>query len=143
MTPENFIYWLNGFFELSPANQGLSAEQVQVIKNHLSLAFKKVTPEVKIPQYSPPYQPTFDWQDNSICWSKAGTNAPLKFKISDGVENADKRIVPLDFNGNPMPLPNISGEKAWNLSKPNSSVGDCTVHGGLNDKGVPPGTGGI
>jgi len=48
MTPLNFCYWLQGFFELSEykAAHGLSAAQTQEINNHLSLVFKKVTPVV-------------------------------------------------------------------------------------------------
>ena len=43
MTPENFTYWLQGFFELSETSK-LSAKQVQVIKDHLALVMKKETP---------------------------------------------------------------------------------------------------
>jgi hypothetical protein len=43
MTPENFCYWLQGFFELeNPA--ALSVQQVQQIKDHLQLVFRKETP---------------------------------------------------------------------------------------------------
>lgn len=45
MTPENFTYWLQGFFEISShTHGGLTHEQVQVIKDHLGLVFNKVTP---------------------------------------------------------------------------------------------------
>lgn len=43
MTPENFAYWLKGYFEISGSNV-LTEVQVQEIKNHLDLVFKKVTP---------------------------------------------------------------------------------------------------
>lgn len=43
MTPENFIYWLNGYFEISNSDK-LSKEQVQIIKDHLKLCLNKVTP---------------------------------------------------------------------------------------------------
>lgn len=39
MTPENFAYWLQGYFEIS-GNPNLTASQVQEIKNHLQLVFK-------------------------------------------------------------------------------------------------------
>ncbi len=47
MTPENFCYWLQGWFELNDV-QGLdkreaSIETVDVIKEHLALVFAKVT----------------------------------------------------------------------------------------------------
>ena len=42
MTPQDFTYWLQGFFELSNA-QELTPEQVKIIKEHLSLVLKKET----------------------------------------------------------------------------------------------------
>lgn len=41
MTPIEFAYWLQGFFELSEA-ESLSEKQVKVIKNHLGLVFHHV-----------------------------------------------------------------------------------------------------
>jgi hypothetical protein len=53
VTAENFVFWLNGYFELGGEN--LSPQQVQIIKDHLALVFNKVTPsydlgETTIPQ---------------------------------------------------------------------------------------------
>lgn len=46
MTPENFCYWLKGYFELKdPSNKSIDAEQVKVIQDHLELVFKKETPD--------------------------------------------------------------------------------------------------
>lgn len=39
MTSKDFVYWLQGFFELSDANTPLTEKQVQTIKNHLKLVF--------------------------------------------------------------------------------------------------------
>jgi hypothetical protein len=44
MTPENFIYWLQGKLELSDPSEGLSPGQVQIIKDHICLVLHKVTP---------------------------------------------------------------------------------------------------
>ena len=44
MTPENFTYWIQGFFEISDAKK-LDETQVQIIKDHLDLVFNKVTPD--------------------------------------------------------------------------------------------------
>lgn len=45
MSPENLCFWLQGFLEISnQENQELSAQQVQIIKDHLALVFKKETP---------------------------------------------------------------------------------------------------
>lgn len=43
MTPLQFCYWLQGYFELNPAAEPLTAAQVELIKQHLALAFKKET----------------------------------------------------------------------------------------------------
>jgi hypothetical protein len=47
MSPENFVYWLNGFFEIS-GNKTLTEEQVQVLKDHLKLVLTKKTPDIGI-----------------------------------------------------------------------------------------------
>lgn len=57
MTPEQFCYWLQGFAEITGANQPPTAEQWKVINDHLQAVFKKVTPprqEVK--------QEEIDWK---------------------------------------------------------------------------------
>lgn len=43
MEQRDFIYWLNGFFELSKATT-LDETQVEIIKDHLSLVMDKETP---------------------------------------------------------------------------------------------------
>jgi hypothetical protein len=45
MNEREFCYWLQGFFELNGEDVvDLSSEQVQIVKDHLNLVFKKVTP---------------------------------------------------------------------------------------------------
>jgi hypothetical protein len=39
MRSDQFVYWLQGFFELQGTNQALTIEQVQIIRNHLKLVF--------------------------------------------------------------------------------------------------------
>ena len=51
MSPENFCYWLQGYFELQlkvggDAHNVLSSLQVQQIRDHLQLVFKKETPSL-------------------------------------------------------------------------------------------------
>jgi hypothetical protein len=58
MTPENFTYWLKGFFEISGVTY-LSEAQTQVVKDHLDLVFQKVTPDRAIETKSP-YDKLFD-----------------------------------------------------------------------------------
>lgn len=42
MTPEQFVYWMQGFAELNESPP--SPEQWQSIREHLQLVFKKETP---------------------------------------------------------------------------------------------------
>ena len=44
MKPISFIYWLQGFLELS-GTESLTKEQVEMIKDHISLVMTKVTPK--------------------------------------------------------------------------------------------------
>jgi len=50
MTPENFFYWLQGFFELSGTTETLTKTQVLIIKDHMALVANKVTPERTDPE---------------------------------------------------------------------------------------------
>lgn len=43
MTQEQFVYWLQGFFELNHDGQPLTKRE-QMIKDHLKTVFHKVTP---------------------------------------------------------------------------------------------------
>lgn len=47
MTPENFVYWLQGFAELSGDTP--TAEQWQSIRDHLALVLTEKTPLVPAP----------------------------------------------------------------------------------------------
>lgn len=48
MDATNFVYFLKGYFELNDSHQQLSAQQVQIIKDHLDLVFNKVTPNYSV-----------------------------------------------------------------------------------------------
>lgn len=56
MTPRDFVYWLQGQFELNPQQETLSAEQIKVVKAHIDLVLTNVTAinavDVQIPDYS-------------------------------------------------------------------------------------------
>lgn len=45
MNAQEFAYWLQGFFELNEEDKSLTKKQVKIIRDHLSLVFKKVTPD--------------------------------------------------------------------------------------------------
>jgi len=53
MTPENFCYWLQGYFEINGGKgetnkYELTRSQVNMIQEHLKLVFHKVTPNPPI-----------------------------------------------------------------------------------------------
>ena len=43
MTPENFVYWLQGVLEIADPKQ-LDEIQIKIIKDHIALVLKKQTP---------------------------------------------------------------------------------------------------
>lgn len=49
MSAEQFVYWLNGYLELSGA-QEMSAAQVKSVREHLALVLHKVTPPLENPK---------------------------------------------------------------------------------------------
>lgn len=67
MTPENFAYWLKSCFEVA-GMKSFDETQTRIIKDHLDLVFKKVTPTVlrdvkpyPLPEWLPgPYTPEYD-----------------------------------------------------------------------------------
>lgn len=52
MTPEQFVYWLQGFLETSNPIS-INATQTRQIKDHLNLVFEKVTPTTVV-ETTPP-----------------------------------------------------------------------------------------
>ena len=70
MTPEQFVYWLQGFMEMADPKE-LNKTQTTQIKDHLKLVFDKKTPEVSLPSIQhgegftlTPYQITCDDNNN-------------------------------------------------------------------------------
>jgi len=48
MTPENFCYWLQGYFEISDSKE-LTEKQINVIQSHLHLVFNKAPNLYRMP----------------------------------------------------------------------------------------------
>ena len=56
MTPEQFAYWLQGYFEIREAttkSMAIDDLQAAVIKSHLDLVFVKKTPTITPPKTDP------------------------------------------------------------------------------------------
>jgi len=50
MSPEQFLYWLQGFFEIQSVGvdgdiEGINPKQTRIIRDHLQLVFEKETPD--------------------------------------------------------------------------------------------------
>lgn len=89
MSERDFVYWLQGFFELS-GDLVLDTKQCEIIKDHLALVLEKKTPErsqlyvpnIPIipyregpsPMYVPPGDSPFTWETTSICGDKTYEN---------------------------------------------------------------------
>ena len=67
MTPENFCYWLQGYFEITDLNdkKELNEKQIEIIKNHLQLVLKKVTPDIKINDEKLNDEESFEFENNN------------------------------------------------------------------------------
>ena len=90
MTPEQFVYWLQGFMEMADPKE-LNKTQTTQIKDHLKLVFDKKTPEVSLPSIQhgegfriTPYQITCNDNNNlpdpmttPLCSTTTLTTTPL------------------------------------------------------------------
>ena len=111
MTPEQFVYWLQGFMEMADPKE-LNKNQTQQIKDHLKLVFDKKTPEVSLPSIQhtnpftlTPYQITCDDNNNlpdpmttPLCSTTTLTTTPLDPDIKRAMDgfmthkNESKRV---------------------------------------------------
>ena len=85
MTPGQFTFWLQGFFEISGA-QEITKEQSQIIQDHLQLVFNKVTPNrerKKIDPFDLALQggasDEFPWDLEPICGTSQEHEDTVKF----------------------------------------------------------------
>jgi hypothetical protein len=98
MSPENFVYWLNGFFEIS-GSKALTEEQVQVLKDHLKLVLTKKTPNITITQSPlidviPCTSPNIDLSKGPVC-STITTTGVAPLTVDGGV--APLTVGPVSF----------------------------------------------
>ena len=69
MTAEQFVYWLQGFLEITDPDR-ISPRETRIIKDHLKLVFDK-----QIPDKQPYYQEQVDrWKETSKRMLEEGGN---------------------------------------------------------------------
>jgi hypothetical protein len=79
MTPREFAYWLQGFFEIKgqlkgPIKESLTPEQVTMIRDHLQYVFQhmQAQPAAQQPQFVPSPLP-----GGAIDWTKIPPFEPI------------------------------------------------------------------
>ncbi len=79
MTSRDFVYWLNGWFELNETidhREGATPETLKVIKNHLAMVFKhEIDPSFG--KQLPELQKTHDGSLKSYCESFIKTESKI------------------------------------------------------------------
>ena len=87
MTTEQFVYWLQGYFELSGAKT-LNEEQVKIVKDHIALVLKKETPNWYIAPNGPHINPDKPSEairlnkDHNVVYVKADGTFDIKTHLS-------------------------------------------------------------
>lgn len=82
MTPNDFIYWLQGYFEIPEHKQSaeLTVEQVKVVRRHLAML--PVAKYDKSKLFAPSYGKNFcNWLDEYLKESEYEHSAARTFKI--------------------------------------------------------------
>lgn len=59
MTPEQFVYWLQGFLETANPKE-IGEKETQIIKDHLQTVFKKETPFYPTPGFTLDHTPNWN-----------------------------------------------------------------------------------
>lgn len=57
MTPEQFVYWLQGFMEINDP-VAIDSLETQIIKDHLAMVFEKKTPDRKNNDFGGEFNPS-------------------------------------------------------------------------------------
>lgn len=68
MNPNEFVYWLQGYFELTNSNT-LTEEQVTIIKDHLRIVFNREQSDIlhNFRSYPPSQSSLIEWKGGTSC----------------------------------------------------------------------------
>lgn len=88
MQARDFAFWLNGFFELGGGTEGLTKDQVELVKTHLALVFEHdesiqknvgTHPVPKpAPRVTPNELPPFTWPGIHVPYKDRDRDGPLR-----------------------------------------------------------------
>jgi hypothetical protein len=98
MTPENFCYWLQGLLEIGQPIK-LDEQQVQIIKDHLALVFKKETPDRTSNIISDFYKNKSKTHDRRLCCSHPAQIDPPPSNVRSSLYDSQLMV---DFQGLPQ-----------------------------------------
>jgi hypothetical protein len=80
MTAEQFVYWLQGYFEINDPDR-ISPIETKIIKDHLALVFKKETPvrTISIPNTPQTYvgDPYPEWLHKNTVYCSTDTDKKI------------------------------------------------------------------
>lgn len=98
LTPENFVYWLQGFVEMNGGKRP-TKEQWKMINDHLQLVFLKIDHNVKpqIPAHKGYLQPIYD---NKFYCTNTDQEADLKIDTYQSGNIGGNIIIDMALNSN-------------------------------------------
>lgn len=86
MTTDQFAHWLQGYIEMTGGGMP-TIHQWQMIKDHLQLCFRKVTPDLNIrnlPQDNAPFHRNEPWNPNPYSKPMCNLNPNGTFGLGGG-----------------------------------------------------------
>lgn len=103
MTTEQFVYWLQGFLELSGATT-LNEQQIQVIKEHIALVLTKVTPSgvTPVPAITVPNTLSLPWLITCTAENKNIDLSSSPVTVSSDMVQDLKAFTGIDLNNAPV-----------------------------------------
>lgn len=86
MTAENFCYWLQGYFELTPNRNELPEPQIKIIREHLQLVFNRVTTTVETQNCLPVFNLSQQWEieGNEFCTTPPASSGGAGSELNKG-----------------------------------------------------------
>lgn len=91
MTPQEFCYWLQGFFEINGNVESITKEQAKIIQQHLKLVFKKDSLNIDINKLPFIPCPEYDYPRDNSLWKRPDME-PRRYETIVTCYNPPKRL---------------------------------------------------